>query len=57
MLDLFERSVLRRLVLDEEDDEEEEEEEDGLVDGKSSGDERDGNNGFEGAFGGGVGGV
>ncbi|KAI4750330.1 hypothetical protein E4T52_17091 [Aureobasidium sp. EXF-3400] len=57
VLDLFERSVLRRLVLDEEDDEEEEEEEDGLVDGKSSGDERDGNNRFEGAFGGGVGGV
>ncbi|KAG9812461.1 hypothetical protein KCU77_g19513, partial [Aureobasidium melanogenum] len=58
VLDLFERSVLRRLVLDEEDeDEEEEEEEDGVVDGKSSGDERDGNNGFEGAFGGGVGGV
>lgn len=53
VLDLFERSVLRKLVLEEDDDEEEEE--DG-VDGKESEDEKDGN-GFEGAFGGGVGGV
>lgn len=53
VLDLFERSVLRKLVLEEDDDEEEEEV---GVDGKESEDEKDGN-GFEGAFGGGVGGV
>lgn len=54
VLDLFERSVLRRLVL-EEDDESGEEDGDG-VDGQNSADENEGN-GFEGAFGGGVGGV
>ena len=54
VLDLFERGVLRRLVL-EEDDESEEDEGDG-ADGQNSGDENEGN-GFEGAFGGGVGGV
>lgn len=60
VLDLFERGVLRKLVLeeddDDDDDDEEEEEGDG-VDGNDSQDEEKDGNGFEGAFGGGVGGV
>jgi rapamycin-insensitive companion of mTOR len=45
VLDLFDRSVLRRLVLEEEDDDDDD------------GEEGNGDSTFEGAFGGGVGGV